>query len=68
MLKVVISSVNLVEGGILSILQDSLKSIAKIQKFYELDGTLVLHDQDLVTGLVDGNTLNIIKYPQIKTS
>ena len=68
MLKVVISSVNLVEGGILSILQDSLKSIAKIQKLYELDGTLVLHDQDLVTGLVDGNTLNIIKYPQIKTS
>lgn len=68
MLKVVISGVNLVEGGILSILQDSLKSIAKIQKSEELDVTVLLHDKKLVDEGIDKSCFNFIEYPAIKSS
>jgi glycosyltransferase involved in cell wall biosynthesis len=68
MLKVVISGVNLVEGGILSILQDSLKSIAKIQKSEELDVTVLLHDKNLVDEDIDKSCFSFIEYPSIKSS
>lgn len=68
MLKVVISGVNLVEGGILSILQDSLRSLTKIQKSHDLDVTVLLHDINLIDATTDRSCFNFVEYPQIKTS
>jgi glycosyltransferase involved in cell wall biosynthesis len=68
MLKVVVSGVNLVEGGILSILQDSLKAFSKLQKEYNLDITVLLHNKNLIGDLRYENGFHFIEYPQIKSS
>lgn len=68
MLKVVISGVNLVEGGILSILQDSLKAIAKIQKLYDLDITVLVHDKNIIDKLDDETGFHFVEFPEIKSS
>jgi len=68
MFKVVISGVNLVEGGILSILQDSLKSISKIKSQHELEVTVLLHDLKLLDEGIDKNCFTFIEYPEVKSS
>ncbi|GAB3932118.1 glycosyltransferase [Mucilaginibacter myungsuensis] len=68
MLKVVISGVNLVEGGILSVLQDSLRSIGKLKKIYNLDITVLIHDKELIEDNIDRSCFNFVEFPLIKTS
>jgi glycosyltransferase involved in cell wall biosynthesis len=68
MLKVVISGVNLVEGGILSILQDSLKAMQKVKKLYDLEITVLIHDKNLIDKLDDETGFKFVEFPGIKSS
>jgi glycosyltransferase involved in cell wall biosynthesis len=69
-MKVVISGVNMVEGGILSVLQDCLVSIAKLQEEFALDITVLLHSKKLLDGIDIDNLegFHLIEYPLVKTS
>jgi glycosyltransferase involved in cell wall biosynthesis len=64
--KIVISAVNLNQGGPLSILKDCLKAFQKIQKIHDLDITVFVHKIALVNEYV--NDFEIIEYPLIKAS
>ena len=58
----------MVEGGILSVLQDCLISISKLQKEFDLDITVLLHDKHLLGDIKDIAGFHFIEYPQVKTS
>jgi glycosyltransferase involved in cell wall biosynthesis len=68
MFKVVISGVNLVEGGILSILQDLLASIVTIQQEFNLNVTVLVHNKILIGEYVNKPGITIVEYPEIKSS
>lgn len=66
MLKVIISGVNLVEGGILSVLKDTLTALKPLKRPFDLSVTVLVHDKKLVGDLA--NEYEVLEYPEIKTS
>lgn len=68
MLKVVVSGVNLVEGGILSILHDTLKSFSNLKKTYDLEITVLVHDKKLVSDHLNEAGFSFVQFPEIKSS
>ena len=68
MIKVVVSGVNLVEGGILSVLHDALKSFSNLKSVYHLEVTVLVHDRNLVRNFLDEPGFVFIQFPEIKSS
>ncbi len=66
MKKIVISAVNLNQGGPLSVLTDCLEAFKKIYKSLELDITVLVHKTELFKDYQ--HDFNIIEYPLIKES
>ena len=66
MLKIVVSAVNIVQGGILTILNDALAGLKQLKEERELDVTVLVHNKTLVAGYI--NDFTIIEYPDIKSS
>ncbi|KQR72136.1 glycosyltransferase [Pedobacter sp. Leaf176] len=64
--RVIISGVNLTEGGILSILQDCLFSLSKLNQSYKLKIILLVHKKELVQEYLDSFT--VYEYPKVKSS
>ncbi|TSJ36399.1 glycosyltransferase family 4 protein [Mucilaginibacter corticis] len=66
MLTIVVSGVNMVEGGILSILRDVMKSLSHLKNEVELSVIVLVHDEKLIAGVADGFT--ILPFKDIKSS
>jgi glycosyltransferase involved in cell wall biosynthesis len=67
-MKIVISGVNLVEGGLLSIIQDCIVSLEKNRKLYNLEIIVLVHDKNLIKDICNQDNLKIFEYPKIKSS
>jgi hypothetical protein len=68
MLKIVISGVNLVEGGILSVLQDTLKAFTKKIDSHKLEIIVLIHDKNLVENFIKISGITFLEFPNIKSS
>ncbi|GAA4327268.1 glycosyltransferase family 1 protein [Mucilaginibacter gynuensis] len=66
MLKIVISGVNLVEGGILRVLKDVLQALRPLKTTLGLEVIVLVHKRNLVAEYLDD--YQIIEYPEIKTA
>jgi len=66
--KIVISGVNLVEGGILTILQDCMAAYKKIAHANNLELVVLVHSKSLVKDYLDQDNITVLEYPKIKSS
>jgi glycosyltransferase involved in cell wall biosynthesis len=66
--KIVISGVNLVEGGILTILQDCMAAFKKIASTNDLELIVLVHSKSLVKDYLNQDNITILEYPKIKSS
>lgn len=65
-MKVVISGVNLTEGGILSVLEDCTKAASNLLKILDIEFILLIHKKELLLNLND--KIIIKEFPKIKHS
>jgi glycosyltransferase involved in cell wall biosynthesis len=64
--RIVVSGVNLTEGGILSILEDCLSSLKSLKKENKIEVIVFVHSKELVKKYL--NDFIIVEYPKIKKS